>query len=226
MTRSRVWTLGTAVAVVLILLAGWFLLVSPTKAKASDVEEQAASQAQANAQLASKIEQLKVQAADLPAQEAKLAKFRQKIPAQPALPSFIRSLSDISKKSHVALISLEPQTPQALSVPVAATAATTEDGAATDSGTVTLDTAPPSQVQFVQTQVTIQGGYFNTEQFLTKLEGLKRSFLVTGFDINAMTDATGTDSAVSPGDVETHLQVRVFFAPPPELPSSTATASN
>ncbi len=225
MTRSRVWTLGTAVAVVLILLAGWFLLVSPTKANATDIEEQAASQAQANVQLASKIEQLKVQAADLPAQEAKLAKFRQKIPAQPALPSFIRSLTDISKKSGVALISLEPQTPQALSVPEQAAPATTEDGAAADSGTVTLDTSPPSQVQFVQTQVTIQGGYFNTEQFLTKLEGLKRSFLVTGFDINAMTD-TGTAGDVSPGDVETHLQVRVFFVPTPELPSSTATASN
>lgn len=221
--------MGTAVAVVLILLAGWFLLVSPTKANATDIQEQADSQAQANAQLVSKIEQLKVQAADLPAQEAKLAKFQQKIPAQPALPSFIRSLSDISKKSGVALISLEPQTPQALSVPVQATAATTEDGAAADSGTVTLDTTPPSQVQFVQTQVTIQGGYFNTEQFLTKLEGLKRSFLVTGFDITSVTDPgtdTGTGSDVSPGDVLTHLQVRVFFTPPPVLPTSTATASN
>ncbi len=222
MTRSRVWTLGTAVAVVLILLAGWFLLVAPARANATDIEEQATSQQAANAQLASKIEQLKVQEQDLPAQEAKLAKFRQRIPAQPALPSFIRSLSQIADQSNVELISLEPQTPQALAVAVPTTTApTTGEAGATDGGdTVTLDTTPDSQVQFVQAQVTIAGGYFNTEQFLSKLERLQRSFLVTGFDITAVDDPT-----VTPGDVETHLQVRVFFAPPPTLPSS-ATATN
>ena len=37
MTRSRMWTLGTAAVVALVLAAGWFLLVAPTRADAAAV---------------------------------------------------------------------------------------------------------------------------------------------------------------------------------------------
>ncbi len=216
MTRSRTWTLGTAVVVVLVLLAGWFLLVAPTRADAAAVEEQTVNQQQANVALAAKIETLKVQAQDLPAQEAKLANFRQRIPADPQLPSFIRSLSSIADKSNVVLVSMEPQVPATLSTPAPAPTAAPDESSET-SGEVTLNTAPASSVQFVQAQVTISGGYFNTEQFFSKLEGLKRSFLVTGFDIASDDSAEATS-----GDVVTHLQVRVYFAP---LPADAAPAA-
>ncbi len=42
MTKSRTWTVGTAVLVVLILLAGWFLLVTPKRSHAADLQAQAA----------------------------------------------------------------------------------------------------------------------------------------------------------------------------------------
>ena len=100
MTRSRMWTLGAVVLVVAILAAGWFLLVSPTRAEATSIEDATISQQRANAQLLISLEQLKVQAQDLPAQEAKLAELEQRIPAQPGLPSFINSLSSISTKAN------------------------------------------------------------------------------------------------------------------------------
>ncbi len=208
MTRSRVWTLGTAAAVVLVLAAGWFLLISPTRADAASIQEQTVSQQAANVQLAQKIEQLKVQAQDLPAQEAKLAEIGQKIPAAPGLPSFIRSLSSIADESNVVLVSIEPQVPSTLSSGASATATPSTDPAAEGSGEVTLDSAPPSSVQFIQAQVTVRGGYFNTEQFLTKMERLKRAYLTTGFDI-----ALSTDAEADAGEIETHLQIRVFYSP-------------
>ncbi len=207
MTRSRIWTLGTVGVVIAVLVGGWFLLVSPTRAKAADIEQQTASQESANAQLASRIEQLKVQAQDLPAQEAKIAEFRQKIPAGPQLPSFIRQLSGIAKESNVVLVSMEPSTPAALTVQTGGATTTTTD----DSGTVTLSgstTATP--LQYVAAKVTVRGGYFNTEQFFAKLEKLERAFLVTGFDITGGSDAAA--GAVATGDVTTNVQVRVFFA--------------
>lgn len=198
MTRSRIWTLGTIGVVVAVLVGGWFLLVSPTRANAADIEQQAVSQGQANAQLASTIEQLKVQSQDLPAQEAKIAQFRQRIPASPQLPAFIRELSSIAKESNVVLVSMEPSAPAPLTVQATATDAS---GSVTLSGTTTT-----SAVQFVAAKVTVSGGYFNTEQFFNKLEKLQRSFLVTGFDIS---NDTATDAQA--GDVVTNVQVRVFF---------------
>ena len=198
--------------------------MAPTRANAADIQAQTVNQQQANAQLASKIEQLKVQAQDLPKQEAKLAKFRQRIPAQPGLPSFIRELTSIADKSSVVLVSMEPQVPAPLTVTVPAAPVAPTDGSSDAAGTTTLDTSVPSGVMFVQAQVTIKGGYFNTEQFLTKLEGLKRSFLVTGFDI-----ATDADADATAGDVTTNLQIRVFYAPTlgaPTSSSATATATN
>lgn len=209
MTRTRVWTLGTAAVVALVLAAGWFLLISPTRADAASIQEQTVTQQQANVQLAQKIEQLKVQAQDLPAQEAKLAEIRQKIPASPGLPSFIKSLSSISDESNVVLVSIEPLVPSTLSTGSTETGVPTTEAPATEgSGEVTLDSAPPSSVQFIQAQVTVRGGYFNTEQFLTKMEGLKRAYLTTGFDI-----AMSTDAEADAGEIETHLQIRVFFSP-------------
>ncbi len=212
MTRSRTWTLGAVVLVVAILMAGWFLLVSPTRAEATSTEEATISQQQANAQLLIALEQLKVQAQDLPAQEAKLAELEQRIPTQPGLPSFIKSLSSISSKANVVLVSLEPQLPVPLVVPTTVQGVTpppSTDDTSAPSSEVPPATEVPSTVQYVQSTVTIKGGYFNTEQFLTKLEGIKRSFLVTGFDV-----APDVDPGAKSGDVVTHLQVRVFYSPP------------
>lgn len=211
MTRSRIWTLGTVGVVLAVLVGGWFLLVSPTRAKAADIEQQTTSQEATNAQLTSRIEQLKVQAQDLPAQEAKIAEFRQRIPTGPQLPSFIRQLSDIAQKSNVVLVSMEPSNPAPLTIQVQGSTTVSPQTGAEDDATVTLSGAATTttSLQYVAAKVTIQGGYFNTEQFLSKLEKLQRSFLVTGFDITPTTDSSGTGAT---GDVTTNLQVRVFFA--------------
>ncbi len=227
MSRTRTWTLATAVVAILVLVAGWFLLIAPTRANAADIQAQTVDQEAANIQLASKIEQLKVQAQDIPAMEAEIAKFRQLIPAQPALPSYIRSLTDISKAASVTLVSVEPQTPATVTEPEVVTSAPTGpvDSTTGEATTDTSGSAPVAgttgpSVQYVQAQVTIQGGYFNTEQFLAKLEKLKRAFLVTGFDISA-----DSSPEAASGDVVTNLQVRIFYAPATDSTASGATSS-
>ena len=51
MNRMRTWSLGAAGLAFLVLVAGWFLLISPTKAKVSDLQTQTAAQLQTNAGL-------------------------------------------------------------------------------------------------------------------------------------------------------------------------------
>jgi hypothetical protein len=72
--------------------------------------------------------------------------------------------------------------------------------------------------------LNVTGSYFELEQFINKLEGLKRSFLVTGFTLTPA-EASVDDSAVAdgpaPGDLTVVLQGRVFLSP--QVVSPTAT---
>jgi len=58
MTQTRKWSLVALVAVLAILAAGWFLLVSPKRGEASDLHAQNSSAIQANDQLRAKLREL------------------------------------------------------------------------------------------------------------------------------------------------------------------------
>ena len=83
---ARMWRIGGVAAAVLLVVAAWFALVSPTLQKAEALQLEAASQQAASDQLRSRISLLKKQSEELPAQEAKLAGIQQRMPGTPALP--------------------------------------------------------------------------------------------------------------------------------------------
>ena len=144
MNRMRTWSLGAALVVFLILVAGWFLLISPTKAKVSDLQAQTASQKQTNIGLATQIEQLKVMNKNLPKQEAKLAKIRQHLPATPALPTFVRTLTTIAHEAGVKLVVVSPTPPVVVTAQAAAPVAT--PSASSADGSAPTEVAPAAPV--------------------------------------------------------------------------------
>lgn len=178
MTRTQRWTAGTALVVVLALVAGWLLLVSPKRAEADSLQAQAAQQQQANAALQSQIAQLKAQEAQLPAKQAELATIRQQIPQTPAMPALVRSLASIANGTGVLVKSVIPSTPGEPT-----TAGTTQS-------TATVKGPDGSVLQVISVTMEVDGTYYNVERFLSRLESLKRAFLVTGFSL-----AVGTDTA-------------------------------
>jgi Tfp pilus assembly protein PilO len=193
MSRSRTWTVGAAVLALAVLAAGWFALIGPKRAEAADLQAQAVEQQEANARLQSKIKLLQAQAADLPAQQAKLAEIRTRIPESPALPALVRSLTDLAQRAGVEVYSLEP----AAIEPVEAAAATTQtptaaetpaaEGTSGDSAAPAPQKAPaPTSTLTAQpVNVVVVGSYFGVEQFLNLAEDLQRSFLVTGLTLRA-----------------------------------------
>jgi Tfp pilus assembly protein PilO len=153
MSMTRKWSLLTAVLVVGILVASWFLLVSPKRGDAAALTSQRQQQDATNIELQQHIKMLQAQELDLPAQRAKLAEIRREIPDNPALPSMVRSISKIARQTGVDLIELSPAEPTAYVDPALAAAAlvpapvaTSTDGSAT-TGTTPTDTtttAPPA----------------------------------------------------------------------------------
>jgi Tfp pilus assembly protein PilO len=183
MTKTRQWTAGAAIAIALILVAGFMLLVQPQRSEASSLKEQTASQEQAAVVLQSKVAQLKAQQKDLPRQQARLAEIRTRLPETPALPSLIRSLTVAADTAGADLVTLSPSAPIDLSggAPVGAPAGSVQPGAAAPAGATT------GSLKEVPLRIEVTGSYAALTQFLTQVEGLQRSMLVTDVTIGKET---------------------------------------
>jgi Tfp pilus assembly protein PilO len=202
MTETRKWSAGAVVLIVAIVAAGWFLLVSPKRSDAADLKAQTATQQTANVALQQKLEELKAQQADLPQKRARLAAITTKIPGNPALPSLIRDLTAAGRKVGVSIDSMAPSAPLAVAAAApgavaAAPATAAPAGATTDA--------------LLQVPLTLRvtGSYFELEQYVSKLEGLDRSFLVTGFNI-----ADASVAGAPEGALTITLSGRVFLTQP------------
>ena len=231
MTATRKWTALAVLLIAAVFAASWFLLISPKRSEAADLRAQRVEQDATNERLVQQLEVLKAQAQDLPKQEAFLAQIRRQLPDNPALPALIRDLSAAARKAGVDLTTLAPEAPVAVTSPVvtAPTAAPSPNPSATGgttgtagttgaTGTAATPAAPASLLYAVPLTVKAQGSYFEMEQFINKLEGLKRSFLVSGFTLKgADATAEGTEAGL-----ELDIEGRVFLAP--ESLPATVTA--
>ena len=244
MTLTRKWSLLTAIVVVAVLAAGWFLLVSPKRSEAAELQLSAADQVAANDRLVQKIEVLKAQQADLPAQRALLARLQTQLPDNPSLPRLVRDLTAAGRKVGVTLDSLAPAPPEPIAapvvtVPVAPPVTDTEapaeaDAASGDSAAVPAPAPAPvvaaPSLYKVPVVITVSGSYFELEQYINKLEGFKRSLQVVGFTLAASEGDPSSAAAGEASDLTLSLQSRVFISVPaapaaPITPVATAPAS-
>jgi type IV pilus assembly protein PilO len=198
LTQTRKWILLTAVAVVAALALGWFLLIAPKRAEATDLRQQREEQAAANAQLRTRIEQLKILASDLPRQQARLQAVERKLPASPEMPTLVRSLVSAAASSKVSLVSMTPTPPTFLDAAAAG-------GAPAATGAAARATTGPRLAQ-VPIAIVVAGDYYEVEQFLNKVETFQRAVLVTGLDIGAPQAGESTN-----GDVSVTIAARAFM---------------
>ncbi|UER54171.1 hypothetical protein HJG43_06040 [Kineosporiaceae bacterium SCSIO 59966] len=212
-TRTRVWVTGTVLLAVLISVAGWFLLISPKRAEAAELEQQTEATELSNQQLEARIAQLKEQFAELPQYQAELAAIQQAMPQDPALPTLVRTLDDMADRHEVTLMSLAPGQPATVQQPTpTAPAAPAEDGAAEgaegEAGDAdaagdpaaedpAADPAAPADPAATATPVgagmvlvsvpvtlTTVGDFFASEMFLKDLQAeMTRAFLVQNLSI-------------------------------------------
>lgn len=168
MTKSRVWSLGASVLAVLMLVASWFLLISPQRSEAASLRDQTTQQEQFNDQIKLKTQELKAQFASLPARQAQLAEIKQEMPENPALPSLVRDLSSYADDAGVVLVSVAPSAPQPL-------------GSGASSTSAAATTAP---IQQIQTNIVASGSYAELTLYLQKLQSkMRRAILVENIQL-------------------------------------------
>lgn len=202
MDTLRKWIALTIVAVVVIVAASWFLLISPKRSEAATIRQQADAQISANKVLEGKIALLKSQAKSLPQKQAKLAAVAAKIPDNPALPTLIRALTVAADDAGVELLTMAPSTPvpavdpaRAAAASAAAAAAAAKGGTgtpvATGTATGAVATAPrvppaaagAGTLKSISISITVAGGYFQIEQFFDRIESLSRAMKVASLSV-------------------------------------------
>ena len=114
MDKLKQYVTLTVLGAVVILAAGWFLLISPKKGEATDLQTQAAEQVSANSVLETQLQVLRAQAKELPKKQAELARVAAKIPENPSLPTLIRAITAASTSAGVEFVSVTPGPPAAL----------------------------------------------------------------------------------------------------------------
>jgi len=200
MDKLKQWVALTVLGCLGIAAAGWFLLVSPKKAEATDLQAQTASQESTNASLRTQLEVLKAQAKDLPKKQADLARVAAKIPDNPALPGMIRALTAAAASAGVELVSVTPGPPAAvaLAVPVAAPAPADATAPADSAPAAPVAGAPAptaaGTLAGIPVAINVVGGYFEVAQFMSNLENLPRALRVTN-----LTLAPGTSPVAGEG---------------------------
>jgi Tfp pilus assembly protein PilO len=221
MTKTRQWTIFTAIAVLIVVVAGWMLAIKPQRSHAADLRTQASDEQSQVATLQSQIAALQQQQKNLPAEQRKLQKFSTQVPDAPSEPTLLRQLSDAASGADVDLLTVTPGAAAAFTG-TSSTGATTLQGAPT-TGATGLTELPLT--------LGIAGTYPNLEMFFQLLEKLPRAMQVTGFsvcpvssgDSSSATSTSGggagcsapalpSGKTVADGTLGGTLNTRVFYA--------------
>ena len=224
MSRTRTWSLAVAAGCALLTVAAWFLLIAPQRAEAADLREQTASQEQTNAATRVRTQTLKAQYAELPAKQAELAVVQRQMPADPDLPSLIRTFTSIAQLSGVQLLSVTPTPPVAVGAQAAAGAPTTLAGA---------EAAPPAGLLGMTTAIVVQGDFASSTLFLQRLQAasetvsgssMSRAFLVQSVKVTPSA-APGTAATAPKGQVQMSITGQVFVLAGAPIPTVTIPAA-
>jgi hypothetical protein len=226
----RTWIGATVVVAVLIAIAGWFLLISPTRAATADARANIASEESRTITLSADLKALKAQYANLDATRAALAAVSVQVPTKADDAAFRRVLADRAASSGVAVISLKTGAyvavtppaaksgtsgsstapPSASPKPTASPGATASPSAApsTASGAAP-QTASGQLLVGIPLEMIVVGKYDAAKAFIASLQGIDgRLFLIYGLNFVSQPDATsagGRPDTVK-GDVELSIQ--------------------
>ena len=210
MTETRKWTVGAVLVSVLILVAGWFLLIAPQRDEVAKLQAETQTQENANSASETELAVLKQQNKDLPEKQAELAALQTKIPEAPDLPTYIREMQDIGRKAGVQFTSLTPTTP------------VTMGGVVGTGGALT-----PEQLAALNVDMVVTGDYFAITKFMNDLETAQRYTLVSGYVITTEGSEVSTASASSSGsaNLTATINARIFLVPATPEVDATATTS-
>ena len=213
MSRSRTapWVAGAVVVAVFIMVAGWFLAISPRMVSTADTRDRTAAQQARINQLDVQLAGLKRDFANIEEFRTELADLRVQIPNAVELSELTRQLADLAQQSQVFVVALNPSTP--LQVVPVTPVVTTPVAPADAAGTAAAAPVVMEGFYAVPFEVIVLGGYTQTTDFIARLQTQNpRLLVVTGLMFSALGEAGAQAGrpAVAAGDLETSIKAYAY----------------
>lgn len=170
--RNRLWIMGSALAAVAALLAGWFLGIEPRLAAAATADAARKGVEVTNTAHAAVLAQLIEDSRDRQGLTTEFTTLSASIPDGTAIPDFVNQLDDLAAGNEVTLSGLTIADAQAYmpEAPAASALITAQSLAA------------------LEVDVAISGDYAQVLEFVDGLQTGARLFLVTGITTQRDTD--------------------------------------
>ena len=187
-------------AVLAIVLLWYFVLYAPLGDDLSSAQAQVATEQKTTDDLNAQLAQLKSQAKNSTQLQAKLRKLDAAVPAQPNLAEFIIQANDIADQSGISFLSIAPSPP-----------------------------AAGTGVSVINLTMSIQGSFFQLQDYLRLLEQLERLVIVDGITISTSSPSSGatsagsTDTSSSGTDLNVTLTGRMFTRAAPTTSTGSST---
>ena len=197
---KRFWVGGGCLVAAVIVIGGWFAVISPQLSSASSLREQSDSADQQNSLLQSKVANLKRQNDKLPTITANLREALAALPLDSGLPAFTRQLSAQAAQHRVSITSIA----------VGSIVPTTSAG--TSSPGTTGSTAEVAGTVFAIPVTLISTGGVQNQLALLKaiqVDGPRRALVVS----TQLAPPTGTTVTSTDASSTMTTQLTVFSAP-------------
>jgi type IV pilus assembly protein PilO len=186
MTNRNLIILG-ALAIVLVIIAYFFLLLNPLLQR---LDEQAQARESKQGQLeqvqqqVNELEEVRRQSPDI---ERQLLELSKRIPAQPQIPTFVVQVQEIAGSSGVTQLSVDPET----------------------------STAPEGGGDYRVVPVTMRfnGTYDEMQDFLLRTRNLARLVTVTNVDYSRAGNETTTSNLSVETLLDVEIQADVYYQP-------------
>jgi Tfp pilus assembly protein PilO len=222
----KTWIGAAVVVAVLIAIAGWFLLISPTRTATADARANIDSEASRTVTLTQALNTLKTQYANLDATRASLAQVSVQVPTKADDSNFRRVIAERAASAGVTVVNLNTGAPVVVTPPAAKSGGSSTSGksgtsTATPSPSASPSAAPStgnggaSQTASGQVlvglplEITVVGNYGAARAFIASLQGVDgRLFLIYGLNLVSQPDSTGNGGRPTTvkGDVELSIQ--------------------
>ncbi|SOD74778.1 Tfp pilus assembly protein PilO [Jatrophihabitans sp. GAS493] len=188
---------------VLLLMLGYFFLISPQNGDTASLNSQKESVTRTNQRLQEQINVLKMDSSKLDEFKAQLETEEQALPTSAELTTFVRNIVSSASSAPVNLTSMTVGSPVS-NATVGAAVAT-----GTTSSTGTTAAAPAAGLYSIPIGVTTVGSADQLQAFLAQLQKIQpRATLINQTDLQAGTDAKSINSQSI-----MKLSVSVFVSP-------------
>jgi len=225
MSKTRTWTLGGIALMLVVVIGGYMLGISPIFSQISAAQSQTTTIQSTNATTQAQLASLKTQYAGISTLQGNLDALRLSIPEAAAASAFINELTALSAVSGVGLQSVAISDATLYTAPTATTPVAGSTATATPAPTTTTTTTTPTVTSnglvIIPVVIEVQAPLGNAQEFVQLLQTGARLFVSSNLTLSTSA-SDGTVTADITGDIFT-LQGSSDSATGANTPKSDST---